>query len=208
MGKQFIISVSREYGSQGHRIGENLARRLGVEMIDRAMLDQMMRDKGFSDQEIGIYSEKTKKPFFSRTVRGYTNSIEENVAHLQFDYIQEQADTGKSFVVIGRCSEAVLARYPGLISIFVTGDEVAKLEHIMKTYDLDMRDAMNKIKRHDAKRKTYHNSYAPFKWGDSRHYDLLINSSKLGLEKTIDLLEDYCRERIKIIQEMPEEYDR
>jgi cytidylate kinase len=51
--------------------------------------------------------------------------------------------------------------------------------------------------RHDEQRKKYHNRYSLFKWGDSRGYDLCINSSKLGIEGTVDVLENYIKRRIQ-----------
>lgn len=51
--------------------------------------------------------------------------------------------------------------------------------------------AKKAIASHDMKRKMYHNNFADTKWGDSRSYDLCINSSKLGLDQTVDFLKDY-----------------
>ena len=47
----------------------------------------------------------------------------------------------------------------------------------------------------DFKRKKYHNSYCDGKWGDSRNYDVSINSSKLGTDDTLKILIDYIETR-------------
>lgn len=73
------------------------------------------------------------------------------------------------------------------------------MERVKKVYQLNELDAIAKMKRHDKKRKQYHNRYSSFRWGDSRNYDLCINSSKLGLEKTVEAMEYYISERIKQI---------
>ena len=132
----------------------------------------------------------------SRRVNGFSNSIEDNIAEMQFDIIDEKAKSGESFVVVGRCSETKLKKYPALISLFILGDMDKKIERVMNVYNLNEEDAKKFITKKDKKRKRYHNYHCQGKWGDSRLYDLSINSSKLGIEKTVDILEEYIKTRI------------
>lgn len=67
------------------------------------------------------------------------SSPADNVARMQFDYIKKKAEAGESFVIVGRCSEIVLKDNPHLISIFVLGDREAKIERVMRIYELDAR---------------------------------------------------------------------
>lgn len=127
---------------------------------------------------------------------GFSNSPEEIVANLQFDYIRSKAESGESFVVVGRCAETVLRDFEGLISIFILGDKEVKAERVSKIRSISVNEAKAVMYRHDRKRKSYHNYYSSNKWGDSRSYDLTINSSKQGIETTIDLLENYIRIRM------------
>ena len=66
----------------------------------------------------------------------------------------------------------------------------------MDIYEVSKEEAKQILQRGDWKRKSYHNYYCKGKWGDSRNYDISVNSSKLGIEKTTDLLENYIKERI------------
>ena len=122
--------------------------------------------------------------------------MQENVANLQFDALRAMAEEGKSFAIVGRCSESILKDYDGLVSIFVLGDWEAKRERIMRLYNLSPEEAEHMMSRKDWERKSYHNYYCKGKWGDSRNYDLSINSSRLGVEGTVDLLETYIRARM------------
>ena len=78
-----------------------------------------------------------------------------------------------------------------MISIFVLGDKEAKCKRVMEKYGLDEKAAYNRMRREDKMRKTYHNFYADGKWGDSRSYDICINSSTLGMDKTLETLIAY-----------------
>lgn len=193
---QTIISVSREFGSGGHIIAEKIARDHGLKFYDRHMLDEIANENNVQVEILEKYDEKPRNKLLTRRVGEFSNSMEEILADMQFDYIRKKADSGESFVIVGRCAETILSSHPGLISIFVVGDEDAKLKRVEEVYKLNSQEAVLKMKRHDRKRKQYHNRHSNFRWGDSRNYDLCINSSKLGLDRTADALEDYIKARI------------
>ena len=136
----------------------------------------------------------------SRRVNGYSNSIEDNIAEMQFDIIDDKAKSGESFVVVGRCSETKLRKYPALVSLFILGDMDQKIKRVMEVYELSEEDAKKFITKKDKKRKRYHNYHCQGKWGDSRLYDLSVNSSRLGIDKTVDMLEDYIKARIEAMK--------
>ncbi len=193
---QTIISVSREFGSAGHVIAEQIAKDHGLHFYDRHILDEIANENNMKVEVLEKYDEKPRNAFLSRRVGAFSNSMEEILAEMQFDFIRKKAESGESFVIVGRCAETVLSGHKGLISIFVVGDELAKIKRIMEVYKISESDAIAKIRRHDKKRKQYHNRYSSFRWGDSRYYDMCINSSRLGLEHTNAALEYYIRERI------------
>lgn len=197
MDEQVIIAIGREFGSGGHEIGKELAERLKVSFYDRNLLDHMFIGAEDVKETMREYEEKLSHPLFSRRVRGHSNSLAETLAEMQFDFIRDKASDGESFVIIGRCAESVLRDNKNLITIFIRGDREIKAKRVEKIYELPERDAYSKMDRHDDQRKKYHNRYGTYKWGDSRGYDLCINSSKLGIEETIDLLEDYIEKRIE-----------
>ncbi len=193
---QTIISVSREFGSGGHVLAEKIAKDHNLKFYDRHILDEIASENDIKVEVLEKYDEKPRNAFLTRRVGAFSNSMEEILAEMQFDYIRKKADSGESFVIVGRCAETVLSGHKGLISIFVVGDELAKIDRIKEVYHLSESDAIAKIRRHDKKRKQYHNRHSSFRWGDSRYYDVCINSSKLGLERTGAALENYIKERI------------
>ena len=196
MSEQVIISIGREYGSGGHVIAEALAERFGLDMYDVNLLREIAVERGLDASLLEKYDEVPKIPFFSKSRRGYSNSPSENIAKMQFEYLRDKAEKGESFVVVGRCSETMLKGYPGMISIFILGDKAAKIERIKTLNHISAVEADIIISRKDKQRKSYHNYYCAVKWGDSRNYDISINSTPLGIEGTADALETYIRARI------------
>lgn len=202
MSEQLLISVGREFGSGGHEIAEKLAEKFGLPLYDRNLLREVVAEKNLDLgktelEELERYDELTRNPWFSRTIRGYSNSPEENIASMQFEYLQKKAKQGESFVVVGRCAETVLNGYKGLVSIYILADMEAKLERVERMNGVSRLEAEILIKRTDKERKSYHNYYCVHKWGDSRNYDICMNSSRLGISGTADVLEDYIRARMK-----------
>ena len=195
---QIIISVGREFGSGGRVIVEALAERFNIPIYDRHLITEIAERTGLTPEEIEKYNENPKKKIISRRVRGYSNSIEDNIAEMQFNFLKEKSDSGESFVVVGRCSETKLKYNPALVSLFVLADMDAKIKRVMEVYELSEEDAKEFIRKKDKKRKRYHNYHCSGHWGDSRLYDICINSTCLGIDKTVDYLENYIRARSDI----------
>lgn len=195
MKKQVIIALGREFGSGGHYVAQKIAEDLGIHYYDRKILEDIAEANNIRIEYLEKYDEKKRKVILSRNVRGYTNSIEEIVAEMQFEYLRKKADEGESFVIVGRCADELFRGDERLISIFVVGDQEDKISRVSERHKIGRAKACAKMKRNDRDRKRYHNRHSEIKWGDSKGYDICINSSKLGIEKTAELLEEYIKRR-------------
>ena len=192
---QIIISICREYASAGHIIGHKLAEKMGISFYDSNLLDEMAAadaDNKLNIDRMQKFDEQPK-PFFARTVRGMKGSPEENVAQIQFDFLRYKAESGESFVIVGRCAEEALSGFPCLIKIFVLADEEDKLKRICDEEGVSEDEARFIMLKNDRTRRAYHNSFCSTKWGEPHGYDLCVNSSKLGIDKTTDLIENYIK---------------
>lgn len=195
MGKQLIITVGREFGSGGHIIAVKLAEHFGIQLLDSNILAEVAKKSNASEEYLKKYDESARNLFFSRTVNGFSNSPEEIIAQMQFDYIKQKADAGESFVVIGRCADYILRENPALVRVFVLGDTEAKIKRTAEREGISEEKAKIRMEQADKRRKYFHNTHSENKWGDSRSYDITVNSSKLGLASTAELLIKYIELR-------------
>lgn len=191
MDKQIIISVGREFGSGGHIVAANLAKHFGLPLLDSNILAEIAKENNTSEDYLRKYDESARNLFFSRTVNGFSNSPEEVIAQMQFDYIKKKADAGESFVVIGRCADWVLRDNPALVRIFILGDMEAKIKRTAERENISEDKAKSRIEQADKRRKYFHNTHSDNKWGDSRSYDITVNSTKMGLDGVTELLIKY-----------------
>ncbi len=197
MSKQLIVAISRECGSGGHTIAELIAGHYKIPLLDRNLLTEMCNEKNINVSNLERFDEAPRNKLLSRTVKGFSNSPEEIIAEMQFDFLKKKAEQGESFVVVGRCAETVLKGNPNLISFFVLGDMDKKIDTISKLHSITKNEAYAFIRRIDKKRKFYHNTYSNVKWGDSRNYDLCINSSRMGINSTFLVMLDYIDKRME-----------
>ncbi len=195
MTDQMIISISREFASGGRVIAQAISKEFALPLYDRNLLWELANERNLNVAELTRYDEVPKNRLLSRSVRGYSNSPEENIAKLQFEYLRKKAAEGESFVILGRCSETVLKDNPALISIFVLADKEAKIARVMESNRLSYEEAELFVHRQNKQRKSYHNFYCTTSWGDSRGYDLSVNSTRLGIEQTAAFLISYIRTR-------------
>ena len=195
--KQLIISIGREFGSAGHEFAERLAKRYGLPLYDHNLLDEVAASHNMDSQELQEYDEMKHNKFLYRSINGMSSSPADNVANMQFNFLLDKAEKGQSFVIVGRCSETILKDYEGLISVFIIGDMESKVARVQHLYGKSEKEAERFIREKDRKRKKYHDSHCKSKWSDSHTYDLSLNSSKLGLEGSVDFLADYINRRMK-----------
>ena len=188
---QLIVSIGRESGSGGLEIARTLAKRFDLPLYNKSILQTAAEAKGLNVKELEQYDERPRSLLFYRSVKGFSNAPEDGVAQMQFDLLRRHAAAGESFVVLGRCAEEVLADYECLVSIFVEAD----LDFRIRRTPLPGNEALEFIHKQDRQRRIYHDQHCKGDWGDAQSYDLVINSARLGVPGTVDVLEHYIRAR-------------
>ena len=198
MSGNLIITIGRQSGSGGKRIGEMLAEKLGVKCYDKELLAQAAKHSGLCEELFEKHDERPTSSFLyslvmdsysmGYTATGYSDMpINHKIFLAQFDTIKKLANE-ESCVIVGRCADYALADYPNTVSVFVTGNDEDKLKSIKNLYNVDDAKAKDIMVKTDKKRSSYYNYYSSKKWGDSRSYDMCINSSVLGPDGTADMI--------------------
>lgn len=198
MEKQVIVTIGRESGSGGLEIARKLGERLGVIVYDQNIFEHIGERFNMDTSKLQKYDETPRMKGLTRTVNGYSNSVEEQVVELQRKFIREKAEEGESFVILGRAGIRPILDYPCiLIRIFIKAEPEFRVERVMVDQGMDKKHAEKYMNWVDLKRKSYHNQFCHVKWGDPDSYDVVIKSDKLGIDGTVDILEDYIRKRME-----------
>lgn len=194
MKNQIIITIGRESGSGGHAIAKKVADAMGIACYDKKKLvEGTAKISGMNRNYVKKLDEKPAGFPFSGRIGGFEESPESNVARMTFEYIRQIADSGESCVIVGRCADSVLKGNPNLIRVFVVGDVPEKNKRLASIQQITPEEADRERRETDKFRRTYHNFYSDTKWGDSRAYDLIINSSRLGIQGTAEYIMKYAQ---------------
>lgn len=195
--RQIVIALGREFGSGGHIIAEKLAKHYNISLYSKELLKEIAKDGAYSHEMLERFDEKPLNiAFIPVPIGGTTVSMEQDIAIKQFNFLQKKANEDKeSFVVVGRCADEILANNSNLVSVFILGDKESKMKRVMEREGLDEKAALNKMKKIDKMRKTYHNFYCENKWGDSRSYDICIKTGKIDVDTAVDMIVKYIDAR-------------
>lgn len=178
-----IITISREFGSGGRFIGEEVAKKLGIKYYDKDIIAQIAEQSGFSPEYITEKAELSPKKglfayaFSGRDVTG--KSIEDMVYEAQRKVILEIAEK-ESCVIIGRNADFILKDTDNVLNVFIHGDMPEKVARICKLYNVTEEEAEKMMADIDKRRMTNYRFYTDQKWGMAKNYTLSLNSSELG----------------------------
>ena len=205
-----VITIGRQFGSGGHEIGILLAKYYNIECYDKDLINRVAQESGLSKEMIAHQDEKPTNSFLYNLVMdtysfGYNTSsfvdmpISHKVFLAQFDTIKKLASEGPC-VIVGRCADYALHDFEHVVHLFIAADEESKIKRIRGRFpDIDTDDqAREMMQKKDKQRRNYYNYYSSKKWGRAESYDLIINSSILGVEGSAMLIEQFVDDYEKI----------
>lgn len=202
MDKKIIITISREFGSGGRFIGENVAKKLDIAFYDKAIIEMASDKTGFSPDYIKENEQKlTSTSLFNfaisgsyagNMVFGNGESLQDTMFFAQSNVIKEIASK-HSCVIVGRCADYVLEKFDNCINIFIHSDMQSKINRAVNEYKLDSSSVEKILKDRDKLRAKHYNYYTGRVWGDARNYDACFNSDYIGLEKVEDIIVDMAK---------------
>ena len=188
-----IITISREFGSGGRFIGEEVAQQLGIAYYSENIIDQIAQQSGLSPEYIEENAELSpKKGFFAYAFSGRDitgKSVDDMLYEAQRKVILEIAEK-EPCVMIGRNTDFILKDRDDVLNVFIHGDMPEKIKRICKLYNVTEDGAVKLIKDTDKRRRINYNFYTEQKWGMARNYTLSLNSSQLGYERCEKMIID------------------
>ena len=181
-----IITISREFGSGGRFIGEEVAKKLGIAYYDKNIIGQIAEKSGLSPEYIQENAELSPKKglfayaFSGRDITG--KSVEDMVYEAQRNIILELAEK-EPCVIIGRNADYILKDRGDVLNVFIHGDMPEKIKRITGLYNVKEKEAVKMMANTDKRRRTNYNFYTDQNWGKASNYTLCLNSSQLGYDR-------------------------
>lgn len=200
--KQFpMITISRQNGTNGHKIAELLAGKLELPFYDKELISIASKESSYAEHTFDAAEETATTALgyalSNRAARSlYGMPLNDQLFMIQSGVIRTIADRGPALFV-GRCADYVLDGYKETINIFLQASTASRVKTLMERESLSQREAEAKIRRLDKSRATYYNYYTDRKWSDLGNYDIVLNVSHLTPEEAADLLATFIRQVVE-----------
>ena len=206
---QYVVTISHQLGSGGAYLGQHLSDRLGIPFIDREILKKVADQLNLAVSVLEHREERLSSVWHSlaRLAALSTDPTEclslnnyfptdKEFFELESKYIGQIGEKS-SAIFIGRCGRYILRDHPRHIDLLIHAEMPARVQRVQQLYCLPMDEAKKLIETNDRERAAYVKTFTHQDWLDARFYDLCLNSSTLGLEKTVDLALACVMERIQ-----------
>lgn len=197
MKKNIVITIGRQFGGGGKCVAEMLGQKLGIPVYDQELIMKAAQESGFSAEFFEQSDEKRRFFSLSSIFAGTYSSETENfmsdkgLFRLQCETIRRIAEQGPA-VIVGRCSDYVLRDRKDTLDVFLTSPLEKRASRVAERQGITLEEAMILVEKKDRSREEYYNYYTFGNWGMASNYDLCLDSSILGLEKTAEYIIDFA----------------
>ena len=190
-----IITIGRQYGAGGREVGEKLAKKLQIPLYDRKLIAIIAThlEKGVSLEEMNLSYDNlygSTSPY--ETMLGDMQKIDDDnyLFRAQAKTIRLLAQRGPG-IFVGRCANYILKDDKKACHFFIAADDAYRTARGAAVYHKSLKE----LKKEDEKRASFYNYYTGAKWGDPADYDITINTGRTGIEKAVDIISDYAKEK-------------
>lgn len=199
----FVITISRQLGSGGSIVGQKLAKELDIFYADRDIISKAAQMLSVLEDDIESRDEKTLSFWqsFLYTTAFAPETFMSPKTLLPTDRELFDAQTGvieriakeRSAVIMGRCGFHILREHSNCVSIFLHADNAFRSAQVQGQYDVPKDYADKLIAQSDKERAIYCKTFTNKDWADARNYDLSIDTGKIGIDKTVELILNYMK---------------
>lgn len=195
-----IITISREYGSGGREIAQEVAKKLGIPFYDRDLVDQAAKESGFTPEFVAEREQRLNSSFLYNFALGgiyglaYPRQPEmkelpvaEQIFLAQKKVILELAGQGPC-VLVGRCADYILRDRKDLLKVFIYADRKERECRAVEKYGR-VEDQVDEVVRLiDKQRRLHYEAYTTQIWGDRSNYNLMLDSGAFGIEGCVAII--------------------
>lgn len=201
MNKNYVITISRQFGSGGRAIGQKLADKLGIPFYDKELISLAAKESGTSPEVFQDIDETaTNSLLYSISMGMYSFGngtlamgdlpVNDKLYLLQHQIIKDLSEKGPC-VIVGRCADYVLKDNPHCINVYIYADMDYRKKRAVVVHNVEERKAEHIINKTDKTRANYYSFYTGQKWGMPQNYDLCVNSAKLSDDEVVELICSY-----------------
>ena len=197
-----IITIARQFGSCGREIGQALAEQLGYKYYARDLISMAADKSGMNRDVLGQADEKAANSILYTLALGssvYAHGVDhinvplnDKLYIVQSNLIKEIHESGEGAVIVGRCADYILSDKENVVKVFISAEFDKRVETVAARSEVSPAKAKDMVIKTDKRRANYYNYYTGQKWGKIENYDLVVNSTKIGVDGAVKLIKSFA----------------
>ena len=186
--KHVVITIGREYGSGGRIVAQRLAEEMGITFYDKQLIAEVAKRTGFSENFVrdAEHQRPTNSFLYDLYCAVQAPSLPDQMFIAQAKIIKEAA-AREPCVIVGRCDDYILREEPHCLRTFIYAPLEQRVRRAREEYGVEEDDLERFVVKQDKSRASYYNYFSTGRWGDSREYDLCVNS-RIGIDAVVEII--------------------
>ena len=191
-----VITINRQSGSGGAYIGAKAAEELGIicydkQLIQMALGHSKMEYSEHADLFSGADEKRPNLAFYRRYSEG--NLVDVNPSEAMFELEQKFIlDTAQNedLIVVGRCANYVFRDVDTVneLAVCIVADKEFRVKRVMDESGMSEGKATRFVEKTDKQRSDYYYYITKQHWNDAESYEMVLNSSRLGIDECVKIL--------------------
>ena len=197
-----IITIGRQFGAGGRRIGKALADRLEIPFYDKELIAEACKASGLPEQMLlNMDEQNTTSLLYSLVMQAQTKNIFGNGKSMELMAYEAQIASVKlvakkgACVIVGRAADCILKDDYDITSFFISSPLEKRISHVSERDNITPNEAKKKLVLLDKNRATFYNSFSDKRWGTAESYDLCVNLGEISEEQAVEIILKYIEIR-------------
>ena len=197
-----VVTISATYGAGGALVGPEVAERLGVPFVDRAIPVAVADEMGITvddalsrDEQCGGWLSRlltATAPLSAEWMIGpdhpRTALLPDSAVLRCTEGVLRKAVAGDGAVILGRAAAIVLRDHPDALHVRLDGDPERRVRQAMTLQGMTEHDAWDALSRNDKARAAYVRHFYGADAASPQHYHLVIDSTRVPLKACTELI--------------------
>ena len=198
----YVITISREFGSGGREIGKILAERLGFHYYDSELIRLAAEKSGYTPEYVEQNEQALKKPVLHDFFAWYAGPLEQTDLPKVDQLFQKESalirelSQKDSCIIVGRLANYILKDLPSTYHVFVSADATAETARVSARDNISPEAAAAKVKKANHERAVHCKHFTKTDWGNVKNYDLCIKSDDFGVAETAQIIGDLFQKKM------------
>ncbi|MCR5148381.1 MAG: cytidylate kinase-like family protein [Eubacterium sp.] len=210
MEKKIVITIAREHGSGGLKVGKRLAEELGINCYDSEMFQLVSDSSNLRDNHVAHDDRIKGTSLFSVAKSKYAGHEGEELPKESDDFLsmkdlfEYQSEIiralaeKESCVIVGRCSNYILKDNPNVLSVFIHASIEYRARRISYVHDMPEKELISYINSRDRHRADYYKYYTGHDWKNARYYDLSLSTERFGISGCVEEIRKFLKMRYEV----------